>query len=67
MVSVANSDSDDSAIQHSGTGLKNTKERLEILYGEKSQFKVSRKNGMTIAELWISGASFAEGADFSAA
>ncbi len=36
-----------------GFGLKNTRQRLELLYGDKADFQISNSNGFVISELRI--------------
>ncbi len=38
-----------------GTGLANTKARLDLMYGERHQFELKSQNGQTHVQFWISG------------
>lgn len=38
-----------------GTGLMNTKSRLDLFYGDKHQFAINSVSDMTVAHFWISG------------
>lgn len=38
-----------------GTGIKNTKERLKLIYGEDHDFKINIDNNKTELEFWIPG------------
>ncbi len=39
----------------SGTGMKNTKARLELLYGEKTSFALKQDGNAVLANFWFSG------------
>lgn len=38
-----------------GTGLANTKARLDLMYGDRHGFELKNQNGQTHVEFWISG------------
>ena len=38
-----------------GTGLANTKARLDLMYGDRHQFELKNKNGQTHVQFWITG------------
>ncbi len=45
-------------IKQTGTGLANTRERLDIIYGPKSNFTIDQINGLTVVKFWISGEGY---------
>lgn len=56
-LTVKNTGTDSCKSKGSGTGLENTKARLDLLYGDKHNFQIQSVDNSVQASFWFSGAS----------
>lgn len=52
---IGNTGSSGRAKLSSGTGIANTRERLNLLYGDKHNFKIENSDQQTSVSFWFSG------------